>query len=51
MVNQDFEKFREIQSKHRPPYLGGDQNQQERNKDFSYNKKGKTDSVGVTEQE
>ncbi|HWO75676.1 MAG TPA: hypothetical protein VNM69_07215 [Bacillus sp. (in: firmicutes)] len=50
IVNQDFDKFRGIQSKHRPAYLGGEQNQEMHNSnEFSMNKKGETESVGTIE--
>ncbi|MGG5252793.1 hypothetical protein ACQYAD_04750 [Neobacillus sp. SM06] len=48
MVNENFELFRKEQKKHKPAYLGSDQNQPPGVNDADYNHQDNTDqSVGA----
>ncbi|WP_161487117.1 hypothetical protein [Neobacillus mesonae] len=43
MINPDFDKFRKVQKKHEPEYLGNDRNQKPGLNDRDYNNQSDTD--------
>ncbi|MGE8205778.1 hypothetical protein ACQKP0_14575 [Heyndrickxia sp. NPDC080065] len=52
MVNQDFEKFHQLQEKHKSSYLGKKSDQKQLNSDPDYNNQSDTDKViGATGRE
>ncbi|WP_160722334.1 hypothetical protein [Bacillus sp. USDA818B3_A] len=49
MVNENFDKFREVELKHQGKYIGSDKNQQPGLNDREYNNQSNTDkSPGAT---